>query len=119
MNIDLLIKDIEGNNRLKEEIFKLFLLQLKKDFDLSGLNSDFILELKNDFNTLKSLMTEQVLKLSTSNNLNKFLYRVDIPESVIREKLKKNNQDLETKIAELIIKRVLQKVILKIKFSNK
>jgi hypothetical protein len=104
----------------QEDLFELFRLQLKKDFESSGLDATFTNELPNAFEELQKVILKQVeyLLSSGSQYFAGLLYRIDISEQQLH---KYGNQhpdlNLAETLAELIIKRVLQKVILKKRFS--
>jgi len=101
---------------LQQELFELFRLQLKKDFENSACDVNFIEKLPQDFYQLKNLIGNHLIQIgkSTSSSLPGLLYRIDIGESQIkRQCLEHPNDSWEESVAELIIKRVLQKVILK------
>lgn len=102
------------------DIFKAFEQQLRKDFEGAGqaLGPDFILE--SNYLELQKQMRNQVITLSKSNALPQLLYRIDISENQIKKYTQlQKEMSFETVIAELIIKRILQKVIFKIHFSSK
>ena len=102
------------------DIFRAFELQLRKDFEGAGhaLASDF--ELASNYNDLQKQMRDQVIILSKNNALPQLLYRIDISENQIKKYTQLQKEvSFETVIAELIIKRILQKVIFKIHFSSK
>jgi formyltetrahydrofolate hydrolase len=104
----------------KEDLFELFKQQLKKDFEGAGLNSDFTSSLPVNFEELKFVIREQLILISkhSHSSLNNLLYRVDISELQLQSYQKKNpNLNDEELRAELIIKRELQKIILKRNFS--
>ena len=104
----------------KQDIFKAFEMQLRKDFESAAcaLPDDFVLE--KTYDLLLKQITRQVKQLSTGNYLQSLLYRIDVSEAQIKKQTQSNaNSDFEEIVAELIIKRILQKVILKIHFSRK
>ncbi len=105
----------------KEDIFASFKLQLQKDFESSGLDSQFIIHLSQDFETLRITLQNQLKPLldNNKNALMTLLYRVDISKEQLN-KHQQNNPDLklEQQLSELIIKRILQKVILKRTFKK-
>ena len=67
---------------LKEDLFRLFKEQMKKDFEGSGNNADFADSLPQQYDNLKSALVKQITALSTnrSSSLHAFLYRIDISE---------------------------------------
>jgi len=115
------LEEIEYILLLKEDLFELFKIQLKKDFEGSGLNGDFAEDLPSAFEDLKERIHAQLFLLLQRNSsaLPGLLYRVDISDSQLRNYQSENKtMDFEELISELIIKRVLQKVILRKKFSS-
>jgi hypothetical protein len=111
------MEELTVNNHLLE----LFKTQLKKDFESSGLNGDFVGHLSSEF---KELVKQIIIELNPLINsrsflLSSLLYRIDISESQLKNYQFTNNQlTFNEVLAELIIKRILQKVILKKQFSN-
>jgi hypothetical protein len=116
------MEDLDVNNYLiTQNLFDLFKAQLKKDFEGAGVNSDFTENLPQEFEALKASMVTQmnlILK-SSSSLLSSLLYRIDISETQIHNyQIKNSTLSFEESLAELIIKRILQKVILKKTFSK-
>src|SRR5688500_14527192 len=112
-----MMNELEINNQLlKENLFDLFKLQLQKDFQGSGLSSDFAINLPSDFLAMKTVIMKELEQVMAGNlsSLQALLYRVDISESQLQSYRKKDSTRFYPDLlAELIIKRVLQKVILK------
>lgn len=100
----------------KPDLFEKFKIQLKKDFDNCALTSEFCNDLKaNNLELIDVLLAQlDIINKKYSGKLNELLYRIDISEHQIK-KLSKLNSDktLNEIIAELIIKRELQKVVYK------
>jgi hypothetical protein len=100
----------------KPQLFEAFKLQLIKDLENCGLNADFIRSLMADYTTIFVAVAKDVKKIigGSENKLSELLYRIDISEAQI-SKLMKEKRDAEFSdiIAELTIKRELQKVVLK------
>ena len=114
------MEEIDLNTPLIEiDLFNLFKIQIKKDFETCGLDVNFINELPSDFFKLKAIFINQlqplfINKMALSNLLN----GIDISEAQLNNyQAKKILFSFEEIIAELIIKRTLQKVILKKRFS--
>lgn len=109
----------EINNQLsKDDLFRLFQLQLKKDFEGAGLNSDFISLLPSEFESLRNFLLKALEKDFRSGAVTGLLYRVDVSEAQLSDYLRTHPKlSFEETVAELIIKRTLQKVILKKRFS--
>lgn len=109
------------NSLSKGDLFELFKQQLKKDFESAGAGVEFINDLPKEYGALKSILIHalQLLMKNSSSALQTLLYRIDISEQQIKNyRVKNGNLDFEDVLAELIIKRVLQKVVFKKKFSS-
>lgn len=106
----------------KPGLFEKFKIQLKKDFDNCGLEGDFANSLVPDFNLILASVTAQAEKINktSSGKLNELLYRIDISEAQIKKAVNlKPDISLNIVIAELIIKRELQKIVIKEHFKNR
>lgn len=106
---------------MKEDLFLLFKMQLKKDFESSGLSGDFVDHLPFGFELIKDaiLKTLQPVLKSNASLIPILLYRIDISEIQIKNYFQSAPAlQYEEVLAELIIKRILQKVILKKRFSS-
>ena len=113
--------ELDVNSYLvQENLFDLFKKQLKKDFDSCSVNTDFIENLPVEFPFLKAAILFELQPLLKNNSLlQALLYRIDISELQIRNyQLQHKTFNFDEVIAELIIKRILQKVILKKRFSQ-
>lgn len=103
------------------DLFESFKTQLKKDLDECNCDSSFVDLLEPNFDEIKralSMAIKQSEKKS-SFNLQQLLYRVDINEKRLSNELKHNpSKDYLEVISTLIIKRVLQKIVLKKHFST-
>lgn len=105
----------------KPGLFNKFKIQLKKDFENCGLDGAFTDSLIPDFNLILDRVNAEVEKINkaTSGKLNELLYRIDISEAQIKKAFNLNpDTTLNTVIAELIIKRELQKIVIKEHFKN-
>src|SRR5688500_16513560 len=99
---------------VNDDLFALFRMQLKKDFEGSGLNAQFTETLPRQFNDLSLSIAHELQPIMGKSSLGALLYRVDISERQIGEyQHEKDSLSFVEVISELIIKRVLQKVILK------
>lgn len=109
-----------NNSLLKEDLFLLFKNQLQKDFESAGINAA-VNDLPADFGALKQFIVHVLAPLLANNStlVSSLLYRVDVSEQQL-QKYQLNNKTLgfDEVLAELIIKRVLQKVILRKTFSK-
>ncbi len=105
----------------RPDLFTAFKYQLKKDFENCGLKSDFADGLIADYDLIFSIVSKEInLILKTGGKLNELLYRIDISEPQIKKLSKeKTNTDLNEVLAELIIKRELQKVVIKEFYKKK
>lgn len=104
----------------KPELFEKFKAQLYKDFELAGL-SDYAPQLvTNNLNDVYDIILNSVLLIERkdSTSLMTLLYRIDISQQQLKTASKNSANNLKQVIAELIIKRILQKVILKEKYSS-
>lgn len=114
------MEEIDINTQLIEiDLFNLFKIQIKKDFETCGIDVNFINELPLDFLKLKTILINQLQPLFLNKiTLSNLLNRIDISEMQLNNYQEKNmSHSFEEIIAELIIKRTLQKVILKKRFS--
>lgn len=105
---------------LKEQLFGLFKQQLKKDFEGAGLDGDFAESLASDYSEVCMQVEHQIRLLSKQSGsaLSALLYRIDINEHQLNSaQVKQRQLPFEKVLAELIVKRILQKVVLKKKFG--
>ncbi|MCA6433036.1 MAG: hypothetical protein IM574_05440 [Cytophagales bacterium] len=97
-------------------LFHAFKTQLTKDFEQSNFDEEFIKDLEPDFADIHEKIVNELLRSEkkADSHLMQLLNRIDISEAQLRRYLSehKNENRLST-IAELIIKRVLQKVVIK------
>jgi len=105
------------NNQLtSQDLFGAFKVQLAKDFEGSNFSSDFIKVLEPDYKSIHNKIVLELLRTEpkTDFNLMRLLNRIDISEAQLKKYLNENrNEDRFNVIAELIIKRVLQKVVIR------
>jgi len=102
-------------------MFELFRAQLQKDIESSAIDAEFTKDLPRDYDQLRNFLIKHLAPVFKNNVtcLHTLLYRVDISEATLRDHGNKNkNLGFEETVIELIIKRVLQKVVLKKKFSE-
>jgi hypothetical protein len=116
MDIDSLAKSEFPSINNIHSLFQLFIAQLIKDFSSANFDSDFITHLKPDVQEIQFAIIDQLEKVEkiSKTKLRNLLYRIDISEKQIL-KLSKNKTEnsFNEILSELIIKRVLQKVIFK------
>ncbi len=104
---------------LQPDRFEKFKIQTRKDYELAGasqhlpyLETTTLVELESEF-------YNSVLKLDAVNHLSNVLYRIDITELQIQETVRKFPEETFQKlIARLMIKRILQKIVLKDFYSK-
>ena len=104
------------NQLSSRDLFDAFKLQLTKDFEQSNFPSDFIKDLPADYTRIHEKIVDELHRSETraDTNLMNLLYRIDISEGQLKKHLTNHpNENHLTTIAELIIKRVLQKVVIK------
>jgi len=109
------------NQISSKELFDAFKTQLAKDFEQSNFSAGFVETLIPDYQNIHEKITHE-LQLNdkrTEANVMQLLYRIDISEAQLKKHLNDHyNEDHFALIAELIIKRVLQKVVIKQYYKN-
>lgn len=103
----------------KPELFEKFCDQLYKDYELGGCG-EFAPLISGRLEDLQLAISQSLAEIAKRpGSYQSLLYRIDISEQQIHKALE-NNKDLPLLdvVADLIIKRVLQKVILKQLYSN-
>jgi len=105
---------IKGNHSLIETT-----LQLEKDFLTVGINFD-IAKPVMDYKHLFSFTTNLVNALNEQDpkRIINLLYRIDLSEEKVQAEMQISTLTFSELLAELIVKRELQKVILKNYYSN-
>jgi hypothetical protein len=104
------------NQLSSNDLFNAFKIQLARDFQQSNCTADFINTLEPDYNRILETLSSELQRneKKTDFNLMTLLYRVDISEGQLKKYLDNNKgESYFNTIAELIIKRVLQKVVIK------
>ncbi len=96
------------------ELFDAFKKQLAKDFEQSNFQVAFIKNLEPDYAHIHEKIVKELQRNEkrADSNLMILLYRIDISEVLLKKYLNEDENHLDT-IAQLIIKRVLQKVVIK------
>jgi hypothetical protein len=108
---------ININSQLvRKDLFEAFKVQLAKDFEQSSFSADFVKALEPDYARIHGWILSELQhaqKRADSDVMN-LLYRVDISEAQLKRYLTESPaEDTLVTIAELIIKRVLQKVVIR------
>lgn len=103
----------------KPNLFEKFKTQVYRDFKLAGA-IDFLPVIEsNHLEHLKTVFFNSIVKLEIGNDLKNLLYRIDITELQIKQASQQDPQTpLQKLLAELMIKRILQKVVLKELYSK-
>jgi hypothetical protein len=101
------------------DFFSEFVQQLRKDFEGAGEALNEGITIPNDLQTLTNFLAHQLKLIDRNGHLQGLLYRIDISERQIKEATAKQMADsFEEILADLIIRRILQKVILRKKFNS-
>lgn len=110
------------NQLSSKDLFDAFKAQLAKDFEQSNFQSDFAETLKADYIQILEKIAGELERNEkrSGTNIMQLLYRVDISEGQLKKYLNKRRDEDHYKVmAELIIKRVLQKVVVKRFYKNR
>ena len=111
--------DVDLTGLQKPSLFEKFKLQVIKDYEMAGAASFSPIIQSNNLDYLKDAFHQSILKLELGNSLKNLLYRIDITELQIKTAASKNPEmPLQMLLSELIIKRILQKVVLKELYSK-
>jgi hypothetical protein len=91
--------------------------QIHKDFSLEGLNIEY--DVFDDLNRMYQKVYVQVTHFVQNdfNALMRLLYRIDISEEKVQRQMDLIPDDTARAISELILKREIQKVVLRKQFS--
>lgn len=107
-------------NRL--DLIKATATQLIKDFDMFGLEITFSGNAYNAYEELFEQVEPQIRKLIDTNR-SKFmgiLYRIDVSDEQVKKAVRDNSSESFSEIiTDLIIKRELQKVVIRNHYSSK
>ena len=109
------------NQLSSKDLFEAFKKQLAKDFEQGNFPADFVEALEPDYIIIHERIAFELQRneKKTDFNLMQLLYRIDISEAQLKRYLLENKSDnYFNVIAELIIKRVLQKVVIKQFYKN-
>lgn len=111
MELEVLNKTLDTT--LNQGMYLKLIQQIQKDFVMSGIQYDFLdLSPQELMNSLYEIM-EELLSKEYAALLN-LLYRMDIPESSIRNQ---ETDDIQQYLVELIVKREFLKVKMRMKYS--
>jgi hypothetical protein len=105
----------------KPDLFEKFKTQLFRDFELCGFADEAPQLSSNNLEhvfqeLLKSVM---IIEKKDSSSIQNLLYRIDVTELQIKKEASNHpEKNFQQILAELIVKRILQKVILKQQYSK-
>lgn len=113
-NLSRMSTQLSLNDQLSSDyLFEAFKTQLAKDFEQSNYPADFVHKLPADYHEIHRQLVHELERHEkrTDSSLMQLLYRVDISEAQLKRCLQQSQEGHLATIAELIIKRVLQKVV--------
>ena len=99
-----------------KDLFNAFKMQLAKDFEQSNFPAAFVETLEPNYDSIHEIIARELQhsQNQTDFSLMQLLYRIDINEAQLKRYLNESKTEhYFSVIAELIIKRVLQKVVIK------
>ena len=106
----------------QQELIEKFNIQLLKDFEMSDVSAYLEPIVVFEYDEIHSNIMNALKKIDNKDfsKYQHLLYRIDISEKTVELELKSKPDNARYAVlADLIIKRILQKVILKIQFSKK
>ncbi len=106
----------------QQELIEKFNIQLLKDFEMSDVSAYLEPIVVFEYDEIHSNIMNALKKIDNKDfsKYRHLLYRIDISEKTVELELKSKPDNARYAVlADLIIKRILQKVILKIQFSKK
>ena len=100
----------------QKELLRNLVLQIRKDFDSAGIPIKLLLNKRYSFNEMAFIVSEAFMQSGATAMFN-LLYRVDVSEKQLKEGMPTPGID-PILVAELVIKRELQKVVLRKQYSQ-
>lgn len=100
----------------QKELLRNLILQIRKDFDSAGIPIKLLLNKRYSFTEMSQLVSDAFMQSGATAMFN-LLYRVDVSEKQLREGMPTPGID-PILVAELVIKRELQKVVLRKQYSQ-
>lgn len=100
----------------KSSLFEKFKIQTRKDFELCGLLTDAPMIVSNQLTHIQEafLIAIRTIENRSQHQLQQLLYRIDITEEQLKKMAREYpNIPRNDGLVELMIKRLLQKVVLK------
>lgn len=102
-----------------QEWLSRFKAQVYKDYELAGVLPCLPFLETGSLAELQQAFYQSVLKLEMGNALKNLLYRIDLTETQIRRAVQQEpDEPLQMLLAKLMIKRILQKVVLKERYKD-
>jgi hypothetical protein len=109
------------NQLSNKGLFEAFKMQMIKDFEQSNFPTDFIAALTPDYSRIYEQIVYELQHCEKKSdfNLSRLLNRIDISDAQLKKYLiEHKNENHFSIIAELIIKRILQKVVIRQHYKN-
>lgn len=100
----------------QKELLRNLILQIRKDFDSAGIPIKLLLNTKYSFNQLAQIISDAFMQSGATAMFN-LLYRVDVSEKQLKDGMPTPGID-PILVAELVVKRELQKVVLRKQYSQ-
>lgn len=100
----------------QKELLRNLILQIRKDFDSAGIPIKLLLNKRYSFNEMALIVSDAFMQSGATAMFN-LLYRVDVSEKQLLEGMPTPGID-PILVAELVIKRELQKVVLRKQYSQ-
>lgn len=100
----------------QKELLRNLILQIRKDFDSAGIPIKLLLNKRYSFIEMAQIVSDAFMQSGATAMFN-LLYRVDVSEKQLREGMPTPGID-SILVAELVIKRELQKVVLRKQYSQ-
>ena len=100
----------------QKEILRNLILQIRKDFDSAGIPIKLLLNKRYSFFEMAQIVSDAFMQSGATAMFN-LLYRVDVSEKQLKEGMPTPGID-PILVAELVIKRELQKVVLRKQYSQ-
>ncbi len=113
--MDDVLHSLQQNN-----MFDKFKIQLQNDFNLAGLEEYAPIITTNNLNDIVDAVLNSILNIEKfePTAISNLLYRIDVSEHKIQQEVAKiQSLNFNVIITELIIKRTIQKIILKQHYS--
>lgn len=104
------------NQLSSKDLFEAFKGQLAKDLEQNNFPAGFVGALEPDYERIHQAMVTELMRNSKKSdfNLMQLLYRIDISEAQLKRYMEQSSAENHFEVvAELIIKRVLQKVVIR------